>query len=170
MVERVLDGVFDDLLRRRGSEAILGLALEFRLANEDRQHAAGADHDVFARDGAGAFFLTGAGSVILEAAQQRGAQAGFVRAAVMGRDRVAIRLQEAVGVGGPGDRPFDGAMASGLADSAGEDIGMHQRGAFQTCREIILQAIGKVEDGIFRNVGAGEQLFSAVPADFDAAI
>ena len=50
MVERVLDRVLDDALRLGGGEAVLGLALEFRLADEHRQHAAGADHHVFAGD------------------------------------------------------------------------------------------------------------------------
>ena len=46
MVERVLDRLLDDALRFGGGEAILGLALEFRLADEHREHGAGADHDV----------------------------------------------------------------------------------------------------------------------------
>ena len=49
MVERVLDRLLDDALRFGGGEAILGLALEFRLADEHREHGAGADHDVVAR-------------------------------------------------------------------------------------------------------------------------
>ena len=135
-----------------GGEAILGLALEFRLADEHRQHAAGADHDVFAGHGAGALFLADARGVILQAAQQRGAQAGFMRAAIGRRDRVAIGLQEAVGVGGPGDRPFDRAVTAGLADAAGENVGMHQRRAFEVGGEIILQAVGEMERGLLRHV------------------
>ena len=49
MVERVLDRLLDDALRLGGGEAILGLALEFRLADEDGKHGAGADHDIVAR-------------------------------------------------------------------------------------------------------------------------
>ena len=63
----------------------------------------------------GALVLADAVGVILEAAQQRGAQAGFMRAAVRRRDGVAVGIEEAVGVGGPGDRPFDRAVAAGLA-------------------------------------------------------
>src|SRR5690348_17894986 len=49
-------------------------------------------------------------SVILQAAQQRAAQAGFMRAAVGCRHGVGVGRQEPVGIGGPGDRPFAGAM------------------------------------------------------------
>ena len=49
MVERVLHRLLDDPLRFGGGEAVFGLALEFRLADEHREHGAGADHDVVAR-------------------------------------------------------------------------------------------------------------------------
>ena len=55
MIERVLDRLLDDPLRLGGGETILGLALEFRLADEHRQHAAGAGHDVVAVTGAARF-------------------------------------------------------------------------------------------------------------------
>ena len=75
VVERVLDRVLDDALRFGGGEAVLGLALEFRLADEHREHAAGADHHVFAGDRRGALALADALGVVLQAAEQRGAQA-----------------------------------------------------------------------------------------------
>ena len=43
----ILDRLFDDALGFGGGEAILGLALEFRLAHEHGEHAGGAHHDVF---------------------------------------------------------------------------------------------------------------------------
>ena len=64
MVERVLDRLLDDALRLDGREAVLGLALEFRLADEHREHAAGADHHVVLRDVGGALGLAGALGVI----------------------------------------------------------------------------------------------------------
>ena len=109
-----------------GGEAVLGLALEFRLADEHREHAAGAGHHVFGGDGRGALFLADARGVILQAAQQRGAQARFMGAAVGGGDGVAVGIEEAVGVGGPGHRPLHRAMPADLADGAGENIRMHQ--------------------------------------------
>ena len=65
MVERILDCLLDDLLSRSGGEAVLSLALEFGLANEHREHAAGADHHVFASDGRRTFFLADAGGVLV---------------------------------------------------------------------------------------------------------
>ena len=42
MVERVLDGILHDPRRLGGCQPILCLPLEFRFANEDREHGAGA--------------------------------------------------------------------------------------------------------------------------------
>ena len=46
MIERVLDRLLDDPLRFGGGEPVLGLALEFRLADEHREHGGGARHHV----------------------------------------------------------------------------------------------------------------------------
>ena len=115
VVERVLDRVLDDARRLGGGEAVLGLALEFRLADEHRQHAAGADHHVVAGDRRGALALADALGVILQAAEQRAAQARLVGAAVRRRDGVAVRVEEAVDVGGPRHRPFGAAVLADLA-------------------------------------------------------
>ena len=106
MIERILDRLLDDSLRLGGGEPVLGLALEFRLADEHREHGAGADHHVVGGDRGGALALADALGVILEPAGERGAQAGFVGAAVGRRDGVAVGVEEAVGVGGPGHRPL----------------------------------------------------------------
>ena len=79
--------------------------------------------------GRGALFLSDTRGVIFQPAQQRRTQAGFVRAAVRRRDRVAVRVEEPVSVGGPGHRPFAPRRAAGLAGCTGEDVRMHQRGA-----------------------------------------
>ena len=71
MVERVLDRLLDDALRLGGGEAVLGLALEFRFADEDREHGRGADHHVLAGDRGRALALADAFGVVLEATQQR---------------------------------------------------------------------------------------------------
>ena len=65
MVERVLDRLLDDALRFGGGEAVLGLALEFRLAHEHPEHHGGAHHDVFGGDAGGALALADALGVIL---------------------------------------------------------------------------------------------------------
>ena len=54
MVERIADGALDDADGLDGRQLVLGLADEFRLANEDRQHASRRDHHVFAGDDRGA--------------------------------------------------------------------------------------------------------------------
>ena len=170
MVERVLDRLLDDALRFGGGEAVLGLALEFRLAHEHRQHHGGADHHVFGHDRGGALALADALGVILQAAQQRAAHAGFMGAAVGRRHGVAVGRQKAVGVGGPGHRPFAGAMGAVAAGFAGEDVRMHQGVGMDRRAEIILQAAGKVETVLGRHiVDALEQFGIAAPADFDAA-
>ena len=90
MIERILDRLLDDLLRFRCGEPVLGLALEFRLADENRQHGAGAGHHVVRGDEGGALALADALGVILQSARERGAQAGFVCAAIGRRDGVAV--------------------------------------------------------------------------------
>ena len=170
VVERVLDRLFDDALGFGGGEPILGLALEFRLAHEHREHHGSARHDVFGGDAGGALALADALGVILQAAQQRAAHARFMGAAVRRRHGVAIGRQEAVGVGGPGDRPFAGAVGADAARFAGEDIRMHQRVGVDRGGEIVLQAAGEVEAVLGRHVvDALEQRRLAAPADFDAA-
>ena len=170
MIERVLDRLLDDPLCFRGGEPVLGLALEFRLADEHRQHGAGAGHHVFRDDRCGALALADAVGVILQAAGERGAQAGFVGAAVRRRDGVAIGIEKAVGVGGPGHRPLRAAMFTGLAGAAGENVRMHQRRAGERFRQIILEPVGEMKLGLGRHVvDAAQQLRAQRPADFDAA-
>ena len=65
VVERILDRLLDDALSLRGGEPVLGLALEFRLADEDREHGAGAGHDVVGGHRRGALALADALGVVL---------------------------------------------------------------------------------------------------------
>ena len=61
-------------------------------------------------------------------------------------------------------------MAAGLAGRAGEDVGMHQRGAVEAGGDVVLQAFGEMERGLFRNlILALQQFRCAAPADLDAA-
>ena len=66
MVELIPHRLFDNFLGVGGGELVLGLALEFRLADEHRQHGAGAVHHVFGGDRCGALALAGAFGVILQ--------------------------------------------------------------------------------------------------------
>ena len=170
MVERILDRLLDDLLGFRGGKAVLGLALEFRLAHEHREHDGSSHHDVFRGDGRGALALADALGVVFEAAQHRAAHAGLVRAAVGRRHGVAVGGEEAVGIRRPGDRPFAGAVRAVAARFAGEDIRMHQRVGMDGGGEIILQAAREVETVLGRHIlDALQQRGIAAPADFDAA-
>ena len=98
--EPVIEGVanhgLDEPRGFRGLQAPLVLALELRLADKDRNERGAARHHVVGRQRARALGLADALGVILQAAQQGAAQTRFVRAAVGGRDRVAIGMDEAV--------------------------------------------------------------------------
>ena len=50
MIERILDRLLDDALRLRRRKTIFGLALEFGLSHEHRQHDRGAHHHIFRND------------------------------------------------------------------------------------------------------------------------
>ncbi len=170
MVELVLDRAFDDARRLGGGEPVLGLALEFRLADEHREHRRRPGHHVIARHRSRALALADALGVVLEGAQQRAAQAGLVGAAVAGRNGIAIGGDEAVGVGDPGDRPFDGAVGARPARLSGEDVGMDEDLPGHGGEEIVLEAVGEVEALLLRHaLDAVQKLLVAMPADFDAA-
>ena len=170
VVERVFDRLFDDALGFRGRQPILGLALEFRLAHEHRQHHGRAHHHVFGGDRGGALALADTFGMVLQAAQHRAAHAGFVGAAVRRRHRVGIGRHEAVGVRRPRHRPFAGAVCAVAAGFAREDVRMHQRVGVDRRRQIILQTSRKVKLVFGRDVlDALEQLGRALPANLDAA-
>ncbi len=138
MVERVLDRLFDDALRLGGRQPILGLALKFGLAHEHRKHHGRTDHHVFRGDAGGALALADALGVILQATQQRAAHARFMGAAIWRGNGIAIGGQKTVGVGGPGHRPFAGAMRAVAPRLAGKNIRMHQGVGVDRGGEIIL--------------------------------
>ena len=93
-----------------------------------------------------------------------------MRAAVGGRDRVAIGMHEAVLEAEPAQRPFDGAVLAGLLHFADERGVDHRLLALDVGGEIILQAAGEVEHGLGRHFAVGvQQRRRRAPADFDAA-
>ena len=109
MVEMVADGGLDEAGGLEAGQAVLGLALEMRVADEHAEHQLDAVEDVVGGDVLG---LLVADEVAegADALGQRGAKAGFVGAAVGGRDGVAIIAFAAVGIERPGDRPFGAAL------------------------------------------------------------
>ena len=170
MVESVAHGALDDARGFRAHQPAFVLALEFRLADEDGNHRGAAGHEILGRDGRRALALADAVGVFLEPAQQREAQAGFMRAAVGGRNGVAIGMDETVVLREPGDRPFQRAVALRLFDAADEKLLGDQFLALDIGREIVLEAAGKVEHRLGRRLAVRvEQRRRAFPADFDAA-
>src|SRR5262249_62320732 len=73
MVEGIAGRVLDDAGRLGGRQPVLGLALEFRLADEYRDHAGGAGHHVFAGHRRRALALAHALRGVLAALQPRAA-------------------------------------------------------------------------------------------------
>src|SRR5262249_59491391 len=111
--ERVPDRVLDDARRFTGCEPIFGLALEFWLADEYRDHAGGAVHHVITAHHGRALALAHALGMVLYAFQKRGAQTRFVRAAVGRRDGVAIGGEKSVAIGGSPHPPSRRALGAG---------------------------------------------------------
>ena len=122
MIEGVADRAVDYPRRLGRLQTALVLALELRLADEHRDQGGAAGHDVVGGERGGALRLANSLGVILQSAQQGGAQAGLVRAPVRGRDRVAIGMDETVRPREPRDRPFDGAVLALLLDPSGEGL------------------------------------------------
>jgi hypothetical protein len=105
MVERIAHGVFDNPLGLDGGELVLGLADEFRFADEDRQHADRRDHHVIGGDRGGAL-VAGQFCIGLQALGQRNPQARFMGAALGRRNGVAVGVDRSIAAV-PGDGPFD---------------------------------------------------------------
>ena len=110
MVEMVAHGGLDEARRLEAGQAVLGLALEMRIADEDAEHQLDAVEDVVGGDVLG-LLVADQLAEGADALGQRGAQARFVRAAVGRRDGVAVIAFAAVGLERPGDRPFGAALA-----------------------------------------------------------
>ena len=167
MIEGVADRVLDDaggFLRR---ETILGLALEFRLANEDRKHPRRGAENVLGGDLRG-FLVAGEFTVGAQALHQGGAEALLVRAAFGRRHGIAVGVEEAVLVADPAHRPLDRAVPFFLLDAAGEEILRHPCAAVDRGRQVVLEAAGEMKHRLGRRIVL-DQFGVAEPADLDAA-
>src|SRR3954452_8676002 len=109
MVEMVADGGLDEARGFQAGEAVLGLALEMRVSDEDAEHQFDAVEDVVGLDVLGALVADELAERA-DALGQRGAKARLVGAAVGGWDRVAVVAFAAVGIERPGDGPFGAAL------------------------------------------------------------
>ena len=169
MVERVADGVLDDARGFQRGELVLGLALEFRLADEDREHGRAGGHHVIGIDLRHAPGLVDALGMVAQAPQQRHAHAALMRAALRRRDRVAIGGGKSVlDSAQPGDGPFQRAVAAGLLHLAGEDLIGNELLARDLGGKIILEPVGILEHRLGGHAVAGE-LGRTVPANLDTA-
>ena len=106
----VAHGGLDEARRLKAGQAVLGLALEMRVADEDAEHQLDAVEDVVGGDVLGALVADQLAERA-DALGERGAQARLVGAAVGGRNGVAVIAFAAVGTERPGDGPFGGALA-----------------------------------------------------------
>ncbi len=122
--------------------------------------------NVLGSDGRSALVANHVG-VVFQAAEQGGAKARFMGAAVGGWHSVTIGGREAI-ADIPRDRPFDRPVAAGLAHPAGEHIVENARSALDAALDEIAQPAGEVENGLGRDFVSGQRLV-ARPADFDAA-
>src|SRR5206468_11686031 len=170
MVEMVADGGLDEARGLEAGQAVLGLALEMRVADEDAEHQLDAAHHVIGGD---VFRLLVADEVAecADTLGERGAEASLVGAAVWRGDGVAVIAFAAVAVERPGDRPFGAAL--GLPGGIGREILAAGEGLVgdrgplaDLLREMIGEAAGELEDGAFGDVSGGERGIAA-PADLD---
>src|SRR5690349_20801065 len=109
----VLERAIDQAQRLGRREALLRLALELRLADEEREQHRRALHHVLGGNLSRAPIADEL-AVGLEAATEGAAQALLVGPALVGRDRIAIGMAEAVFLRAPVDRPLDAAVAAEL--------------------------------------------------------
>ena len=153
---------------RRG-QTVFGLALEFRIADKDRDQGTGIGDHVFGGDLAGTLFVDQL-AIGFQALDQCGAEARFVRAAVGRRHRITVGGDEAVAVTKTNRRPRYGPFQrTGLAlalYATGENggDGLDLANTFGQC---IGQTAGEVQGGLSRCL-VGDAFRRAGPFDLDA--
>ena len=167
MVEMVFQRRFDQPCRFGVGQLLLGLSLEFRIRDEDREQRAGPAHHVVRRDRAGAA-IVGHLAVGLQALGHRRAKAGLVRAALRRRHCVAVGVQERFAIFRPGDGPFDPPAVVGQRDASGERRRRDAAAFLKAGVQEVLQPAGEVQDRFRRRVVL-QLLGVALPADFDTA-
>jgi len=151
-------------------QLVLGLALELRVADEQRDQHAGASHDVLGGDLAG---LLVAHQVAI-GAQTLGegvAQALLVGAALGRGHGVTVGVEEAVlVVVRPRHRPFHLPHVVGQRRRSGEEAARQQRTLLQHGGEEIAEAVGEVQRVLGGNVVAVvDEQRVALPANLHAA-
>ena len=148
MIEWIANDIFNDALRFDGRQLVLGLANEFRLANEHREHGGSGDHHIIGGDDRGAL-VAGEFRIGLEAAGERDAQPRFMGAAFAGRNGIAIGIDETI-TAIPGDSPLHGAMAAGFFRLTGKHLARDLKILAERGAKIILEAAREMEDSLIR--------------------
>ena len=170
VVEGVAHRALDQSRGVCGLQTALVLALELRLADEDRNQGGAARHHVVGRQRGRALALADPVRMVFQTTQQGGAETRFMRPAVGSGDRVAIGMDEPVSVREPANRPFDRAVLAGLLHPAGENLIGHQFLALDVGCEVVSKPAGKMKRGFRRDLGAlGDERGRAAPSDLDAS-
>src|SRR3546814_663505 len=166
VVEMILHRIFDKPRGFWTGEPVLGLALELRVADKDRQHHLRAREDVLGLY-AVRLLLPHQCAEAANPLGQRAPKAGFMRAAIRRGNGVAVKAGRSLAIKGPGDRPFDRALPIGQIPTTGEELRRHAFPRPDLFLQMIGKAAGELEDGACGRVVA-DQFRRALPADFDA--
>src|SRR5271169_39961 len=168
VIEMILDRVLDQPHRLGRGEPLLGLPLELRISDEQRQkHRRPAGH-VFPRR-LGAATMADELAIAFDPAQQCAAQTGFVGPAFGSRNGVAVRVIEtSLFVLGPRNRPFDLATLGEISLAEEGARGQH-RLTVEAGGEEIAEPAGEMQPRLCRNVGRTRQRGVTAPADFETA-
>ena len=170
MVEMILGGGLDQAAGRRGHQLFLGLALKLRVAQEHRQHAAGAPRHILGGE-LGAALVADQLAVGFQRLDQGAAETALVAAAERRRHGVAVGIEETLAVKRPGHRPFHLAVVA-VGEAGAADEGRRRRAIppGQGRIEKIGEPAGEMEGVRLGRVAARLDRFGiAGPADFDAA-
>ena len=171
VVEGVAQSGLDQPLGLRRRQALLGLALELGVGDEDADQAARLCDHILCGQEAGAL-LAHEFRIGLESPGEGRAEAGLVRPAFGRGDGVAVGLEEAVSFAeacaGPGYGPLHLARIALPLEAAGEGLGGHRLQVLDPLCKVIRQAVGEPQDRFRRGLVVDERGIAG-PADLDAA-
>ena len=166
-LEPIAHRILDQPGRLRRGQPLLGLALELRLAQEEREQDAGTAQEVVGGHGGGALVADALG-VRLEALQEGRAQAGLMGPALRRRHGVAVPAGIGFLVQGPGHRPLDPGVVLEHR-LAGEGLVGDQGPPAGDALQKIDEAAGEVKGLPGRDLRPVDQPRRTAPAQLDAA-
>ena len=166
VIEMVAHHGFHQALGVGAGQLVLGLALEFRLADKDRQHGAGRVHHIVGGDQR-RLAVVGALAMGAQRLGQGVAKALFVGAAHRSGNGVAIGAGEGIAAGRPGHRPFHRATPVFIFGAAREIALVDGLGLADLAAQEVQQAAGKFQRVLGGRL-VGDQRRIADPVDFHA--